>query len=246
MEDISNYLVKIPKQVINYLKTLSTEKCLIAAKFGENKSFLTAILEIDEKKQVIIIDCGPKEYLNKELLCRGIVECTADYKGIKVLFQGRGIKKAGKTGQPALSIKIPTEIYWIQRRKFYRVRSPLSKESYCTIPIPNDISQDPVSINFKLYNLSISGLSIISEDIENTKQFSLNTKYSHCTLVLDNTESHTLTLIPRDIVAINPNNPKKGHRIGCEFVDITPRIENACSRYMQNIEREIKKNFDRK
>lgn len=63
--------------------------------------------------------------------------------------------------------------------------------------------------------------------------------------MLDNTESHTLTLIPRNIVAINANNSKKGHRIGCEFVDITPRIENACSRYMQNIEREIKKNFDR-
>ncbi len=128
MDNISDYLVKNPKQILGHLKTLAKEKCLISANFGENHSFLTAILAIDEKKQLITIDCGPKEYLNKELLDVAIVDCRTDYKGIKVIFKGHGVKKAGTDKKnTALSINIPNQIYWVQRRLFYRVRSPLSK-----------------------------------------------------------------------------------------------------------------------
>ncbi len=148
MEDFSNYLVKNPKQIINYLKTLAKEKCLIAAGFGDNNSFLTAILEINEKSQTIIIDCGPKEYLNRELLSVGLVNCTADFNGIKVLFKGRRVKKAGNPSAPALSIQIPELLYWVQRRKFYRVRSPLSKNSYCTIHLQETASEAKKVLNF--------------------------------------------------------------------------------------------------
>jgi c-di-GMP-binding flagellar brake protein YcgR len=244
MEKISKFLVNSPKQILTHLKTLLAEKCLIAAGFGENHSFLTAILEIDEKTRIIIIDCGPKEYLNKELLSSGIVECKADLKGIKVLFEGRDVKRAGKLDQPALSIKIPDQIYWVQRRMFYRVRSPLSKNSYCTITFQSSESEDAKTLSFKLFDLSISGFSIIGESLEQAKEIRLDTELNNCKLVLNDAETHTISFIPRNRLAVNPNSPAKNQRIGCEFVDLTPRAENAFLRYMQGIEREIKKKFD--
>jgi len=244
MEEISNYLVKNPKQITNYLNTLSKEKCLISAVFGENNSFLTAILDIDEKKQTIIIDCGPKEYLNKELLNAGLVDCSADFNGIKVIFKGRQVKKAGKPSNPALSIQIPDLLYWVQRRQFYRVRSPLSKNSYCRIPLQETENETLQSFNFKLFNLSVSGFSITVEELALVNKITLNLEFTNCHLILNETETHAISFIPRNIIPINPNNPSKGHRIGCEFIDITPREENAFARYMQAIEREIKKNFD--
>jgi len=50
MENLSEYRVKNPKLILSYLKTLATEKCLLIVNFGENFSFLTVILDIDEKK----------------------------------------------------------------------------------------------------------------------------------------------------------------------------------------------------
>jgi len=244
MENISKYLVKNPKQILSYLKILAHEKCLIAASFGENSSFLTAILDFDEKNQRITIDCGPKEYLNKELLSSGIVECKADFKGIKVLFKGRAIKKAGKPNQPALSIKIPEQLYWVQRRTFYRVRSPLSKNSYCSFNLQAPDQDEPATLNLKLFDLSATGFSMISEDLESAKKIPLGSEFNNCTLTLDETETHKISFIPRNVHSVNPSNPTKNQRIGCEFIDLSPRAENAFLRYMQAIEREIKKNFD--
>lgn len=248
MDKLSEYLVKNPKQILLHLKTLANEKCLIAVNFGENHSFLTVIIDINEKKQIITIDCGPKEYLNKELLSLGIVNCKAEYNGIKVFFEGRGIKKAGKLGQPALSIKIPESIYWIQRRQFYRVRSPLSKNSYCTITFlaTEEDAEEEKTFNFQLYDLSATGFSMLSDTKQLAQQLTPSTEFSNCQLVLDNADQHSISFIVRSKFAINPNKPHKNQRIGCEFINTPAKSESAFFRYMQEIEREIKRNLKSK
>ena len=244
MENLSDYLIKNPKQVLLHLRTLTTEKCLISANFGENHSFLTAILKIDDKKQTITIDCGPKEYLNNELLSLGIVNCKADHNGIKVLFEGRGIKRAGKLGQPALSMKIPEHIYWVQRRIFYRVRSPLSKKSYCSITIAETAKENKEILPYKLFDLSATGFSILSETKELASRLIPSTEFKNCELTLDNAETHIITIIVRSNYPLNPNKPNKTYRIGCEILNISPRTESAILRYMQAIEIEMRKIFD--
>lgn len=244
MQNLSEYLVKNPKQTLLHLKTLAAEKCLIAANFGENQSFLTAIIDIDEKKQRLTIDCGPKEYLNNELLSLGIVNCKADHHGIKVFFEGRGIKRAGKLGQPSLSMKIPEQIYWVQRRNFYRVRSPLSKNSYCSITITETAEDTEEILPLKLFDLSATGVSILSETKEMAKPLMPSTIFKDCQLFLNHTDTHNISIIIRSNYPLNPNKPNKTHRIGCEFLNISAKTESAILRYMQAIEVEIRKNFD--
>lgn len=242
MENISQYLVKNPKQILNHLNTLMTNKCLISTGFGENESFLTAILAIDEKEQVIIIDCGPKEYLNKKLLSCGIVDCKTDYEGIKVQFIGHQVKKAGDPDQFTLSIKIPETIYWVQRRKSYRVRSPLSKNSYCSITFQDTENQTEEIHNFKLFDISVTGFAILCETQKLAEQLPLSSEFNHCHLVLDN-KIHEISFIVQSIVPFNLNKPKKDQRIGCKFINAAPPTESAFLRYMQKIEREIKRNL---
>ncbi|MFW5443704.1 MAG: flagellar brake protein [Methylococcaceae bacterium] len=244
MDNLSDYLVDNPIKILQHLKTLVTEKCIIAVSFGENQSFLTAITDIDEKKQIVSIDCGPKEYLNKELLNLGIVNCKAGFKGIEVLFKGLDIKRAGKLGQPALSMSIPKQIHWIQRRHFYRVRSPLSKNSYCSITIPETVEENQIALNFKLFDLSVTGFSILSETDEHAKYLIPLAVFSDCKLVLNDTDTHIISFIVRGNHAINPNKPKKTHRIGCELLNCSAKVESALLRYMQQTEIEIKQFFN--
>ncbi|MCK4840499.1 MAG: flagellar brake protein [Methylococcales bacterium] len=241
MDDIAKYLSRKPTQVLTKLKLLSTERCLISAAFGENEkdTFLTAILNIDAEQQIITIDCGPKEYLNKRLHDSAIIKFSTEYKGIKVLFEGRNIKKAGRPEQPAFTISIPTSICWIQRRQFYRIKSPLSKESYCAIAFKNEDTETDI-INFKLYDLSANGLSILVDSFEQANHLVSSTELNNCTLILENEEQQTISLEVKHQTPLNPNNPEKTKRVGFLITNISPKIESTILRYMQNVEREIK------
>ncbi len=242
MTDIAKYLVRNPKQVLTYLKMLSAERCLISAHFGieDKDTFLTAIIDIDEKKQTITVDCGPKEYLNKKLIDSAVIKCTTKYKGIKVLFEARKVKKSGKPGQPAFSLPIPGSIYWMQKRQFYRIKSPLSKNSFCTLSFKDTETEEETSVDFKLNDLSACGISILNDSADLSAQLSAFARFDNCILVLENEEQLTIDLEIRNKMPLNPNNPGKTERIGCRIIDATPRAESTILRYMQNIEREIK------
>jgi len=242
MENIAKYLVRSPKQVLAYLKLLSAERCLISAGFGEsdNDTFLTAIMDIDVKAKTITLDCGPKEYLNKRLLDSAIIKCSTEYKGIKVLFEGRKVKKTGSSSNPAFIIPIPSSLYWVQRRQFYRIKSPLSKNSYCKVPFIDPDTEAETVLSLKLHDLSASGISIISNPAEQPSNLVPSTEISNCTLVLDSESELKVSLEIRHKQPVNPNKPGKEERVGCYITNATPRVESTMLRYMQNIERELK------
>lgn len=242
MDDIAKYLIKSQKQVLSYLNMLSEERCLISAAFGEDEkdTFLTVIVDIDVKNQTMTIDCGPKEYLNKRLLNSAIIKLSAEYKGIKVLFEGREVKKAGKIGQPAFKIRFPKSIYWIQRRRFYRVKSPMSKESFCLIHSTDPETNADTSINASIYDLSANGFSIVNESSEHSELLTPPAIFEHCELSLENEEELLVSIEIRNKMPLNPLKPEKSERIGCLITNLSPRIESAILRHMQNIEREIK------
>jgi len=242
MDDLSEFLVKNPKQILIHLKSLMANKCLITAIFGEKQSFLTAILAIDEKKQTITIDCGPKEYLNKDLLSYGLVDCKTDFGGIKAVFEGHQIKKSGDADQVALEMKIPDSMYWVQRRKSYRVRSPLSKNSYCTFTLQDLENKKEESHDLKLYDISVTGFSMLCETQELAEQLAISAVFDNCELVLED-KAYGVSFVIQAKIPLGSNNPHKILRIGCKFINAAPPTESAFLRYMQKIEREIKRNL---
>jgi c-di-GMP-binding flagellar brake protein YcgR len=246
MADIDQYLIRQPKQVLSHLKLLSENRCLLSAAFGsgDKDTFITAIMEIDEKKQTITIDCSPKEYLNKKLLDTAIIKFSTSYQGIRASFEGRKVKKAGTPEQPAFIVPIPSSILWLQRRQFYRTRSPLSKNSFCAVTFTNPKTEEQTSVDFKLYDLSASGFSFHYEQEDSTEfasELAPSTIFENCKLILEGEADQPLSFeVRHHLVTINPNNQKKVERFGCRILNTTPRTESTILRYMQNIERELK------
>lgn len=242
MHDISKFLDRNPKRVLLYLKNLLEEKCLISATFGvgEKDTFLTAILDIDEQKQTVTIDCGPKEYLNKRLQASALIKFSTKYQGIKVLFEGRKVKKAGSSKQPCFIFSIPSSIYWFQRRQFYRVKSPLSKKSFCVISFYNPEIEKETTVELQIYDISATGFSFVNELEEISELLSPSSEFENCKLILEDEEDQIISFEVRHNTALNPNNISAGLRVGCCMIDITPKIESTIIRYTQKIDREIK------
>ena len=235
MNTDSGFLIRNKQQIINHLIFLLKQKCLFNLYFGENESFITTLLEIDPSKGRIILDYGPKDYLNKKLLNATHIGFRTTFSGIKVAFEGSDIEPATHDGQAAFSMPIPEDLLWCQRRQFYRVKSPLSKTSHLSLAI-----EDRSSVNLPLYDISISGFSILNESSELANLLMIDQEFKDCQLVLENTAADSISFKIQNTIALNPKKPDKTQKIGCKFTAISPAFESSIQRYMQQIERENK------
>jgi c-di-GMP-binding flagellar brake protein YcgR len=245
MSDISSFSIQNPKQIVNYLSLLFKKKYLIRARFGiHNESYITTLLGIDEKNNTLILDYGPKESLNYHILTSGRITFETEYKGIKVSFSGSALKKIIYKGEPAFSAPIPKTLFWMERREYYRVKMPLSKLSYCQL-----ILENKPPFYFKIYDISLSGFSMLNDYKETFDQMIPGTLFTQCKLVLSDAGEGKVSedAVSCDIrynYIINPGKLQKTQKVGCKLIKITPSIEEVIQRYMQQIQREdLQKDF---
>jgi len=233
----SSFLITNPKQIIHNLTLLWKAKCLLSVYFGDNnESFITAIIEIDPKKNSLRLDAGPKEYLNQQLLASKNVSFKTELSGIQVAFAGKNLSKSRRGDQAALCLPIPETITWVERRKFYRIKSPLSNPASCRFDLA-----EAVTVSLNLHDISISGFSLLYDNPEFSEQLIPTAHFDRCKLFLPDIGHAPIAFTVRNKLALNPDKPDKTQRIGCEFASITPAIESEIQRYMQLIERAIRK-----
>ncbi|MGZ5009881.1 MAG: flagellar brake protein [Methylobacter sp.] len=234
MSDISSFLVQNPKQINDNLSLLVKSKCLLSARFGaHNESYITTLLSINAGDNSLVLDCGSKEDLNQRILNADKVSFDADYNGIKVSFSTVALKRITYKNESAFTMPIPKALYWMQRREYYRVKSPLSKTSYCQLIVAG---RDPV--NLKLYDISLTGFSMLNVSKEVSDLLVPGTSFSDSKLILSGAGESMVSFEIRAKYIINPNKTQKIQKIGCKFIKITHRVEETIQRYMHQIQRE--------
>jgi len=237
MANQSDYLVKNAKMVLNHFNELVTKKCLISAHFGDrNVSFLTTIIDLDKGSNIINLDCAPSEALDQQLLSSPKVLFRTEVDGIKVSFSGKGIKKI-KIGEDwVLSMPIPDAIFWMQRRKYYRVKIPLSHtHSYCRITFKTDDDQMETQ-TFRLHDLSIMGFSFLNPDPKWRDQLQPDCEFADCILHLNNGNQALISFAIKNNVEVRANTLGVQDKIGCLLGPLPPSFETSVQRYMQEIE----------
>ena len=158
MSDLSPFSIQNPKQISRHLSVLLKNKCLLIARFGaNNESYITTLLCINEESNTVILDYGPQETLNQQLLQAPKIDFGTDFSGIEVSFAADALKKTTYQGEPAFSMPLPKSFFWRERREYYRVKSPLSKSSYCQFVLEG---REPV--NLKLCDMSLTGFAMLN------------------------------------------------------------------------------------
>jgi c-di-GMP-binding flagellar brake protein YcgR len=234
MSDISSFSIQNPKQIVSHLSMLIKNKCLIGARFGEsNESYITTLLAIDEKANVLYLDYGPKEDLNQRILRTSKIHFDTTFSGIDVSFVGSNLKTATRKGETVFSMPIPRSLFWMQRREYFRVKVPLTNPSYCQIKVEG---RNPV--NLKLYDISLSGIAMLNVSKEISELLIPGETMSECKLILTGAGE---CLVSFEICAkyiINPDKLQKIQKIGCKFTKLTRSTEEIVQRYMQQIQRD--------
>ncbi|HEY8037524.1 MAG TPA: flagellar brake protein [Methylobacter sp.] len=236
MSEASSYSIYNSRQIIQNLSILIKNKCLLSVRFGEGKAFfLTAILHIDEAANTVIFDYGPKEVLNQQLLKASRITFEADFSGIKSSFKGNMLQQTLYNGEPAFIMPIPESIFWMQRREFFRIKSPRSKSSYCQLTLENH-----GTVNLMLYDISLTGFSVLNTSTEISNLLLPGAQLEKCKLVLSGAGEDTISFKVCTKLIINPDKIAvlKIQKIGCLFTKITPIFESTVQRYINQLQRE--------
>lgn len=234
MSDLSSFSIQNSRQIISHLSLLVKNKCLLSARFGaNNESYITTLLGINEKNNTVILDYGSKEDLNQRILNANKVAFDTDYQGIKVSFTGAELKKITHQGESAFSMAIPKSLYWMQRREYYRVKSPLSKPNYCQL-----ILDDRKPVNLKLYDISLTGFAMLNVSKEISDLLVPGKTFEQCKLILSEAGEGMISFEICAKYIINPDKVQKIQKIGCKFIKLSRSVEETIQRYMQQIQRE--------
>lgn len=248
MEQESDYLVRNPKLIAGYLTDLFKNRCLISAYFGTNNaSFLTAIINLDPKSNILKLDWGPSELLNKQLLNSEKVLFRTEMDGIKVSFSTQNIKKSKHANTLAFEMPFPNAMFWMQRRQYYRVKVPLSHDkNYCEIRFNRKANEEHQQhteiVRFKLHDLSVSGFSFLCSDTEFQANFASTDSPFEGMLHLHEGSQARIVFLVKNTINIKTSPTTTQYRLGCLFTEISPAFQSGIQVYMQDIER-LRKNI---
>ena len=246
MEIEGDYLVRNPKTIVSHLSSIFKNRCILSAEVNEDKSaFFTVINDIDPVSNTIVIDGAPTELLNRQLLNSDKVLFNTQIDGIKVTFAGKDLKKILTGGTVAFQMTIPCSIVWLQRRKYYRVKIPLSHSgSFCQMDNGKTVlelpeSHDGTSI-FPLADLSISGFAALNPSPEFARLFYSEKNIAGSQLFLHDGTTAKVNFVIKEITEIKFGAIKE-QRIGCQFTELNTALESKIQRYMMHLERQSKK-----
>lgn len=236
MSDDSSFTIYNRRQIIYNLAILVKNKCLVSVRFDEGKAFfLTAIINVDEANNAIVFDCGPKEELNQQLLNSPKVIFQADFSGIKCSFRTDTPKEIQYGGDTAFTVPVPESMFWMQRREYFRIKSPRAKGSYCRL-----IFKEREPVNLLLYDISLTGFSMLNTSAAISELLIQGAQFDNCRLVLTGAGEGDVSFKICSKIIINPNkiDQLKIQKIGCLFTKITPAFETIVQRYINQLQRE--------
>jgi c-di-GMP-binding flagellar brake protein YcgR len=230
LENMEQYLLHGRGSIIQKLRQLGKGKNMISVHFGGGKySMLTLIVDVLSDRDLLVLDYGSNETINKKLLEAKRIVFKTQHEGITAQFTAKEIQRAKLHGKTAFACPIPETLLWVQRREYYRVRVPLGDKVSCEL-----YSQDNETINFNVLDLSIGGLSL--ESSKTAIEFEPDQTFLNCKLVLSATGEGIVSLKVHNILPLKQDNPDAGNRIGCSYIDLSMDTSSSIQRYIHNID----------
>ncbi|MEY3281188.1 MAG: hypothetical protein RL674_1173 [Pseudomonadota bacterium] len=110
--------------IVNNLAMLVKNKCNVSVSLGGKETLLTVLLSINHQESTIVLDYGSSEYLNKKLVNIKNPHFNTVFNGIQVSFHVDHVRKSKYKGSDCFMINIPDQLYWYNRREYYRVACP--------------------------------------------------------------------------------------------------------------------------
>lgn len=218
----ANALYRSRIEICRILRALTREECPIYAEIGEERLFLTKILQVDEDSGNLVIEYGADKLINSILFNHPSLQYHASYMGAHLIFNVSGPQETLLGGKPAIRFALPNSLLWYQRREQPRFPVPPHVPLQC---VYKDQHGEFIKVN--IVDISLEGMGGIVCDA--SRPPSAGTILKGCRISYPGGEPITVDLVIRHVTAISKNDGTTIMRAGVEFVqkpeEIKPLIE---------------------
>jgi len=230
VDNYERYLLYGRGAIIQKLRQLEKGRSLLTAHFGGGRySLLTQVLEVMPDKEVVVLDYGADEKLNRKILEANRIVFKAQHAGITAQFTVDRIQRARRHGKTAFACPLPESLLWVERREFYRVRVPLGDPVYCEIP------QDKGEpLHLQIIDISVAGVGL--HDAEHLLEAEIEQSLPGCRLLLGEHGTALVSLVVRNFIPDHPDEQDGGRRVGCQFENLAMDMNTIIQRYIHTVE----------
>ena len=229
IENFEQYMLYNRAGIIQKLRQLGKSRNLITAHFGDGQfSMLTVVVDVMPDKDMLVLDYGSDEKMNKRMLAAKRIVFKTQHLGITAQFTCTSIQKAKRHGKSAFACNLPDSLLWVQRREFYRVKVPLNDNVTC------ELYHNDEAIQFPVLDISIGGLALHYTD--QPIELEAGQVFYNCRLVLSNMGEGSVNLEVRNQLPGATSGLPSGSRIGCTFFDLPTDLSSTIQRYIHTID----------
>ncbi len=232
-DDFARYVLDGRTDIIFYLRAMKDRKANVSVYAGRSPdSYLTALLAIDETKDVLIFD-APRDpgQLEQTLKASPLVFLTS-LERVKVQFMVHGCRAIDFDGGPAIEVPLPTRMLRLQRRDYYRLIVPPNPRLRCLIPSGESSGR---MIEATVVDISGGGLAVVAPP--SSLDLSVDSLIDQCQITLPEIGTITATLQVRNLFRVTERG-RAELRAGCQFVGLPAAADLMIQRYILRFETE--------
>jgi c-di-GMP-binding flagellar brake protein YcgR len=140
--------------ILAVLRDLKKNNTLVMVSHGRGQ-FISKILDVLPDTNQLLFDLGSGDYDNQLAKEAQTLNFVAEPAGAKVEFTSGQAQEISWQNLPTFSCEIPPELYFIQRREYFRVNIPLQPTYVCRGKFP-----DTSDFSFRLKDISLGGIGL--------------------------------------------------------------------------------------
>lgn len=238
-EGDDRYLVRNRRQVRGLLRALIDQRSLVSAHIGgRDQSFPSAVLEVNEDEDWLLLDGSPNEASNRAAAAATHLLCFAQLEKVRIRFRLDHVERIEHEGHIAFRAPMPASIYHLQRREHYRLETPITHSPTCVIGFDPEPDGEPAREPLHLRVIDISGGGLAVSLPADSALLEVGHIYRHCQLHLPDQGPLPVALAICSRARLTLPNGVESFRVGARFEEMPRGADEAIQRYIFRVDRQ--------
>lgn len=225
-----DFAVHNRKEIAFILNDLVKDRTAINLRTPDGVGLLTLVLKVNPEGNYVYVDAGPDDRINDQIINSKKVNFSAQ-SSVEVRWHSTHLHRVSLPDGDAFSMTLPAVIERIQRREYFRLKTPQSSNvMVCKIPVEADI------VEATIVDMSAEGVGV---SIKGTlpESFSQSAQLQGCSI-----EFPVVGVVSVNAKfcgvwsSIKTKSGEEVHRIGMEFVNLSRGAGNVIQRHMNELQ----------
>ena len=191
---------------------------------------VTRILDVDTRERTFVFDWGALAEQNSGVLDTPQCQFHASPDGVRVEFSTVTPRRTEFEGRPAFEASFPEVLFYVQRREYFRVDTPVLDPCMCRGTLT-----DGERFVFEVHDVSLGGVGLRTSD-ERAAEIAMG---MHLVDVELDLRAHGKLRVDLSLVVLRfidlPNGERRYH-LGMRFESLPGSTENSLQRYITQLE----------